>query len=149
MTVDADPVDRTTFRLHSGRTIELIAIEQFPTYEGLLAGVPTRRMNQKKMDRLVARYLDPGRYGVPLLLEPEQRPAGDSASTEAGDAAAALPPVTCVARFMSSGLSGTGDIWSMLRLVWFQDHFAFPIHERVRRQITALDWDAHARSWQP
>ena len=156
MAVDAEPLDRTTFHLRSGRTVELVALDQFPTYEGLLIGVPTRRMNQEKMDRLVARYLDPGRYGVPLLLTPEQRPAdgsapatGDGATTTGADAAAVLSPVTCVARFISSGLSGSNDIWSILRLIWFQDSFAFPIDPRVREQIAGLDWDAHAMPWEP
>jgi len=113
------------------------------------------------MDGLVARYVDPGGHGVPVLLEPEQRPVDDSARAAAGEAAArdhspaggdaavALPPVTCVARFISSGLSGSGEIWSVLRVIWFQDYFAFPVDARVRSQIAALDWDAHAHSWEP
>jgi hypothetical protein len=155
LTLDAEPLDRTTFRLHSGRSIELVAIDQSRTYARLLAGAPTRRMNQRIMDGLIARYVEPGGYGVPLLLEPDQRMAADSATGAGSDAAAAsdppaaLPPIVCVARFMSSGVGGTGDIWSVLRVIWFQDDFAFPIDQRVRSQIAALDWDAHAVTWEP
>ena len=66
--------NRAAIQLTSGRTIRLLAIDQRGTYEGLLLGVPTRSMNQAMMDRLRIRYVRPGEYGVPLLLEPEQRP---------------------------------------------------------------------------
>ena len=64
----------TDFTLASGRTIRLLALDQYYTYEGLLLGVPTWEMNQEMMDRLIARYVHPAEYGVPLLLEPEQQP---------------------------------------------------------------------------
>jgi hypothetical protein len=149
LTPDAEPLDRTTFRLDSGRTVELVAIDQSHTYARLLVGVPTRGTNQRIMDGLVARFVDPGGYGVPLLLEPEERMADEWATAAEDDAPAALPPITCVALCMSGGLSGTGDIWSALRVIWFQDDFAFPIDGRVRSQIAALDWDAHAHRWEP
>lgn len=138
----------TQFVLASGRAIELVAIDQFPTYEGLLVGVPTREMNQHMMFELTARYLDPAGYGAPLILEPEQTPIDGSGASSRGTPAA-LPGVTCVARFMSDGLEGSGDIWSSLRVIWYQDEFALPIADLAREQIARIDWEGHANRWEP
>jgi len=138
-----------SFSLASGREVRLIAIDQSYTYEGLLLGVPTREMNQETMDRLRVRYLGPGEYGVPLLLEPEQRPIEVPSHIHRIGTPARLPAVTCVARLKSDGLAGTDDIWSVLRVIWFQDDFAFPIAERVLQQLAEMDWETHARRWEP
>jgi len=140
---------RTTFELASGRTIDLLALDQYFTYEGLLAGVPTREMNQEMIDRLIARYVHPAEYGVPVLLEPEQQPREASDHRRIRGTPATLPSVTCIARFNSDGQLGTDDIWSVLRVIWFQDQFAFPIEDRVLRQIAEMDWETHARGWEP
>lgn len=148
------PEDETTrnsapLKLASAREISLLALDQSGTYEGLLAGIPTREMNQRKMDELRARYIRPGEYGVPLLLEPEQRPLEIRPNTPVRGTPAQLPHVTCIARFISDGLQGTDDIWSVLRVIWFQDDWAFPIAGRALRQIGEIDWEAHAKGWEP
>jgi len=38
--------------------------------------------------------------------------------------------VTCIARFDSDGQLGTDDIWSVLRVIWYQEEFAFLIDDR-------------------
>jgi hypothetical protein len=141
--------NQTEFALTDGRTIRLIALEQSYTYEGLLLGVPTWEMNQDMMDRLIARFVDPGGYGVPLLFEPEQRPIDVSPHAQPRGTPAALPAITCVGRFRSDRLSGGDDVWSVLRLIWFQDDFAFPIDGRALKQMPAVDWEAHATGWEP
>lgn len=142
-------VKRTSFDLPSGRTIKLLAIDQYYTYEGLLLGVPTWEMNQDMMDRLIARYVHPAEYGVPLLLEPDQQPIEVSESRQVLGTPARLPSVTCIARFDSDGQLGTDDIWSVLRVIWFQEDFAFPIEDRALRQIAEIDWETQARGWEP
>ena len=137
------------FKLASGREIRLLALDQYGTYEGLLMGIPTREMNQEKMDKLRARYIIPGEYGVPLLLEPEQRPIDVPPHIHRIGTSEELPAVTCIGRFISGGLQGTDDIWSVLRVIWYQDDFAFPIAERAMQQIAEIDWEAHATSWEP
>ena len=139
----------TDFTIASGRKIRLLAIDQYYTYEGLLLGVPTWEMNQDMMDRLVASYVHPAEYGVPLLLEPEQRPIDLPEHRQVHGTPAALPSVTCIARFNSGGQLGTDDIWSVLRVIWFQEGFAFPIEDRALRQIAEIDWERHARGWEP
>jgi hypothetical protein len=139
----------TDFTIASGRKIRLLAIDQYYTYEGLLLGVPTWEMNQDMMDRLIARYVHPAEYGVPLLLEPEQRPIDVPEHRQVHGTPATLPSVTCIARFNSDGQHGTDDIWSVLRVMWYQDQFAFPIEDRVLRQIAEIDWETHATGWEP
>ncbi|MBE0527609.1 MAG: hypothetical protein IH629_00185 [Thermoleophilia bacterium] len=139
----------TDFTLASGRTIRLLALDQYFTYEGLLLGMPTREMNQEMIDRLIARYVHPAEYGVPLLLKPEQQPLEVPEHRPVHGTPATLPSVTCIARFNSDGQLGTDDIWSVLRLIWFQEDFALPIEERVLQQIAEIDWETHARGWEP
>ncbi len=139
----------TAFTLASGRTIRLLALDQYFTYEGLLLGVPTREMNQEMIDRLIARYVHPAEYGVPLLLTPEQQPLEVPEHRPVHGTPATLPSVTCIARFNSDGQLGTDDIWSVLRLIWFQEDFAFPIEERALQQIAEIDWETHATGWEP
>jgi hypothetical protein len=139
----------TDFTIASGRKIRLLALDQYYTYEGLLAGVPTWEMNQEMMDRLRAAYVHPAEYGVPLLLEPEQQPFDVPERVPTLGTPARLPSVTCIARFNSNGQLGTDDIWSVLRVIWFQEDFAFPIEDRALRQIAEIDWEQHARGWEP
>ena len=101
------------------------------------------------IDRLIARYVHPAEYGVPLLLEPEQTPIDVTGRTPPRGIPAALPAITCIARFNSDGQLGTDDIWSVLRVIWFQDEFAFPIDDRALRQIAEIDWETHATGWEP
>jgi len=108
---------RTTIELASGREIRLLAIDQSGTYEGLLLGIPTMEMNQEKMDKLSVSYVRPGEYGVPLLLEPEQRPIDLPPNIHQMGTPSRLPAVTCVARSNSGALRDSSDIWSVLRVV--------------------------------
>ncbi len=149
MATEEDTTGRTTFALSSGRTIRLLALDQYYTYEGLLLGVPTWEMNQEMMDRLIARYVHPAEYGVPLLLEPEQQPLDVPEHRHVLGTPATLPSVTCIARFNSDGQRGTDDVWSVLRVIWFQEEFAFPVEDRALRQIAEIDWETHARGWEP
>ena len=149
MSQDAQSNKHATYELASGREVRLLGIDQFRTYEGLLIGVPTREMNQERMDALRAFYIQPGEYGVPLLFEAEQVPVRTPQSLPGLGTPAKLPSITCVARFISDGLEGSDKTWSVLRVIWFQDDFAFPIEDRVLQQIAEIDWEAHATPWKP
>ena len=141
---------RHEFTVASRRVIRLQAIDQWRTYEGLLLGTPSREMNQDMMDRLVKRYTRPNEYGTPLLLEPEQRRLEVPPNVHVSGTPSKLPRVTCVARLISDSLLGDRHyIWSVLRVIWFQDEFAFPIAERALAQIDAIDWETHATGWEP
>ena len=86
----------------------------------------------------------------PLVLEPVPAPVELPGSRSFDPHSVALPAATCVAQFWSDKLPGdeTG-IASVLRVIWFQDDFAFPIDDVIAVELQALDWEACARSWLP
>ena len=151
-----DPDSRYAFTLPDGRVIRLLSLEQWWTYQGLLAGRPNRALNRRLLDGLVAKYTASRGDGAPVLLEPLQTPVelepsspGDGDGDGDGDEAT-LPFAVCVARFRSAPLPGDDvGIASVLRVIWFQDDFAFPIDPGIQAELAALDWDAHATSWMP
>ena len=136
--------------LLTGRTIRLDGLEQFWTYGGLLAGHPSREMNRRIMDQLVARRTRPKGYGVPMLLEPLETPVEKIPSDTDWSTAADLPAITCIAQFISDVLpDDTDSIASTLCVIWFQDEFAFPIDSHIRVELAALDWESRAAGWLP
>ncbi len=136
--------------LRSGRRIQLLALDQSLTYEGLLLGVPTRELNRRMMDHLIASHADPNGYGGPYLIEPEQRPLEVPPRHPVNGTPASLPGITCIARFMSNAIRRDPDcIWSVLRVIWYQEDFAFPIDQVVLERLSVIDWEAHASGWEP
>ncbi|GEM_PF-3175145 len=65
---------------------------------------------------------------------------------------AALPPVTCIARSLREVLPHDAENTASLlwvRVIWFQDDFAFPIDPYVLSQFAVIDWETHAVGWLP
>jgi len=136
--------------LLTGRMIRLDGLEQFWTYGGLLVGHPSREMNRRIMDDLVARRTRPKGYGVPVLLEPLETPVEKTSPDLSWSTAANLPAITCIAPFISDVLPGDADsIASTLCVIWFQDEFAFPIDAHIKVELAALDWESRAAGWLP
>jgi hypothetical protein len=138
------------FDLAGGRRIQMLALDQWWTYDGLLAGRPSGHLNRHLLDRLAARYAGPDGGHTPLLLEPVPMSLEDPESRSFDGDSVVLPAATCAARFWSEKLAGDDHgVASMLRVIWFQDDFAFPIDHVVTVELEALDWEAHAWSWEP
>jgi hypothetical protein len=131
--------------LDSGRTVSLVEIRQSRTYEGLLEGIPTKRMNDRQIAHLMKEHAS--RSGAtPVLITPIQTPIAHSGIYPFGTPAS-LPAITCVGRF-SSGTptrGGRGD-YSTLTAVWFQDDFCFPVDSEIFLKLRALDWESLAES---
>jgi hypothetical protein len=140
---------RHQFELLTGRTIRLARLDQHWTYGGLLAGHPSREMNRRIMDELITPRSGPRRQPPPVLFEPIETPLAKTADPSWNDAAA-LPAATCVAQFTSEALADdSGGFASVLRVIWFQDEFAFPIDPSIVVELAALDWEAQAVGWEP
>ena len=60
--------------LDTGRAIHFLQLDQYLTYEGLLAGYPTQELNQEILERLVAKHTQPEGFGRPYLIKPVQEP---------------------------------------------------------------------------
>lgn len=138
------------FDLAGGRRIQMLALDQWWTYGSLLIGSPTGHLNRRILGQAVAKYtrLDGG--NSPLVLEPVPAPVELPGSRSYDPHSVALPAATCAAQFWSETLTGDDrGIASKLRVVWFQDDFALPIDHVVAAELEAVDWEAHAWSWQP
>jgi hypothetical protein len=153
--------------LDSGRTLRLLALNQYRTYEGHMMGRPTTEGNKRDLEQLVTRHTQPKGYGVPYLIKPTETPLTDRRSKARSAAPAMgarsvprsdprdgtparLPFVTCIARFTSGTLANDSDGGRLvLRVIWFQDSFAFPIDPLVITQLAAIDWQKHAVYWWP
>jgi hypothetical protein len=132
--------------LPSGRTINLLELQQSYTYEGLLEGLPTAEANRGLLGRLPWKHRHGGRPAH--LIAPKEEllnyrdPSGEP---YAFGTPARLPPILCVARFESLQPAADQEAHaSALAVVWFQNRFAFPIDEDVIKAIAAIDWEASA-----
>jgi len=135
-------IQGASITLASGRTIALVALDQSVTYEGLLEGIPTVEMNARRVAWLV-KGGHAGSSLAPYLVPPKERliehqgyPFGTPA---------ALPRVTCVARFQSRDVARDARCdYSELRIIWFQESFALPIDPEVLEHIRDIRWEEHA-----
>ncbi|MBC7768697.1 MAG: hypothetical protein H7124_07910 [Phycisphaerales bacterium] len=130
-------------RLNSGRDVRLWELRQKATYEGLLEGLPTTRLNNIYLDRLIAEHQKTDPAKSCYLLAPQELPIElPPGETYPFGAPAKLPSVTCTGRFRS--MKSARDVsldYSELVVIWLQDEFAMPIASDVVEQIKALDWE--------
>ncbi len=130
--------------LLSGREIRLMELQQSWTYEGLLEGLPTDRMNKRHLDGLLSeRRGKPYPQGPVHLIVPTERPIEYSADRPYPfGTPAELPHVTCIGRFESRAVAREESCYySGLVVIWFQDEFAYPIDPGVMEKLRALDWE--------
>lgn len=142
---DAWPVE-----LLSGRKIALNEFHQFNLYAGMLAGIPadTARFAAdavKEANRLIQRQL-PTLMLLPMLREfdsPKYR-------NKPGEKLRVLPPIASVAVFVSSTLeSAPDDLYSSLKVIWFQDAYGLPSDSHILGQLRGIEWENEALSWDP
>jgi hypothetical protein len=139
-----------TYKLDSGQEIHLDCLFQYPTYGGMLEGLPTRRKNARLVQRALeyaAEKLWDG--GTPHLLVPRETKLDISRERwpipHEDCEPVRIPPVTCLATFASLTWARDPDAdCSSLRVVWFQDAFGPPADREVLRQLRAIDWPALA-----
>jgi hypothetical protein len=131
----------TELKLNNGVTIRLKALNQFHTYEGLLEGVPTQRMNKAHIESAMA--LSKKTWNCKShLIEPVETPIEIDRPYPFG-VPAHIPPITCVGLWSTTGYERDGQYGCMqLALVWCQAQFALPIDECVLRQILEIDWES-------
>jgi hypothetical protein len=134
----------------SERTVLLLHLNHYFTYEGLPVGHPTTGRNREQLQRLVAHCHHPEGYGEPYLIEPIETLLELPEAQRRPGTPAALPSITCIARFMSDVLPHDAEnIASVLRVIWFQYDLALPIDPYVLSQFAVMDWEKHAVGWLP
>jgi len=138
------------FDLAGGRRIQMLALDQWWTGDGLQIGRPLGEVGQRTWDRLLATYTGQDGGNVPLVLKPVANAVEQPERRSSRRGSVARPAATCAAKFWSEKLAGDDrGIASLLRVIWFQDDFAFPIDHVVVAALEALDWEAQAWNWQP
>jgi hypothetical protein len=126
--------------LTSGRHIRLMELSQELTYEGLLEGLPTAERNAHKLQWLPTSKIA-GSSLRAYLVTPVQRPIEYRGKYPFGTPQE-LPRVTCIGRFTSLDTArDASQDYSSLRIIWFQDEYAFPIDPEVLPQILAVPWN--------
>jgi len=99
---------------------------------------------------LGAHYRHPEGYGKPYVIEPIETLLELPETHRRSGTTAALPSITCIAGFMSDVLPYDAEsIASVLRVIWFQGDFAFPIDPYVLSQFAAIEREKHAVGWLP
>ena len=141
LTQVGDPKQRRRFTLAAGRVITLEHLEQFEFYAGVLEGLPTREMNAAQLERLLANHAVDGVR--PHLIAPVERLI--PLDRRHPGTPAEFPEVVCIARFQSAQPARDTELdASELKVVWFQQQYAFPIAPGVMSALLALDWSALA-----
>ena len=136
--------------LESGRCIALGECHQFDLYAGMLAGIPS------DTPRFAADALEEANRLIPqklpmLLLQPMFREFDSPKyQGEPRRKLRVLPPIVSVAVFTSSKIESAPDnLYSSIKVIWFQDAFGMPTDRHVLDQLRAIDWDREAASWNP
>lgn len=146
---------RCALVLSGGRRITLDRLVQYPTYAGVVEGLPSPSTNDVRIETALidaqALCVDGAK---PHLIAPSRR----DYFREPGDMASAcserlhpewLPMVTCAARFLDSApVRDRSSDASTLTVVWFQDEFALPIAAPALDGLRALDWHALATDFE-
>ncbi len=142
--------DSWSIKLKSGRAIALDEFHQFNLYAGMLAGIPADTVRfavdaLSESNRLIPQELPT------LMLQPMFREF-DSPKYygEPRKRLRALPPIASVAVFSSSTQGSSPDnIYSSIKVIWFQETFGLPTDLHTLDQLRAINWEREAVSWDP
>jgi hypothetical protein len=118
--------------LNFDKDTELIAFNQWKTYDFLLEGIPTLQMNDMIMVRLKKKAKELFNIGAFYLFVPEQKLIDFPKEYKFGTPAR-LPDVTCIAKFYYKDKA--------LVVAWYQDDFTFNTEPEFLEKIKAIPWE--------
>ncbi len=129
--------------LDCGITMELVALNQYYTYEGLLEGLPTTSKNEYKIETAVASAKD--HWGTePHLIQPAETPIILDHEYPFG-VPASIPVVASLGLWRSRHQPAGEEFGcTELTIVWFQPEFGLPSDESTLNDLKALDWSSLA-----
>jgi hypothetical protein len=131
--------------VENDKQVFIESINQFHTYRGLICGMPNERINNDILVSTMKRATEDSFCGKAHLLVPKQKPIEIKADRVYKEIPMALPEITCISelRYFKT-LTNPDRFMSCMCVVWFQDCYAFPIDENIRRQFKSLRWSAIA-----
>jgi hypothetical protein len=117
--------------------VTITSIHQEITYDGLLEGYPCEKLNNMILHNTEIKaknlFFQDEIYMIKPVIkvgEEEYGPFGKMME---------LPLVTCIAMLTCRKIFRDPDKhFSALTVIWFQDQYAFPIHENIIEKITAV-----------
>lgn len=144
----APPMDdyAPTIELNCGREVRIDAIRQWIAYSGHLEGAPNPMLNEWMLKRIIKDAREQLDHD-PFLIPPKATPVPTRRTHPDPDPnTARLPSIACVAHLFSYEPASDPKMdCSDLIVIWFQEHYAFPIAEEAERALKAIDWARLAR----
>jgi hypothetical protein len=141
------PEKNLDVELDSKRRIRLVSIRQKKTYEGLMAGMPNKKMNAEIISASLEECnKENGGYLKCILIEPVARPISNHSNATDSEEYESLPPVMCAGKFTSTQHKSNENAgFTQLKLLWFQDEFGVEPDDEALTHIKKVDWDKYAQ----
>lgn len=129
--------------VESNREVYIDGLFQWPTYAGLLEGLPTKKINKRIIERVESRALELCYMDKYFMIEPAEVLL-DYPQKYLFGTPAKLPIITCVASLRHSNpINNMNERFSALVLIWFQNEYCFPIDYEIMSEIVKLPWSQY------
>ncbi len=123
------------------------SLHQWPTYGGLLEGLPTDRMNENILKRVVEEARKHTYNDAVYIIQPEQTPIPYDKKYPFGTPMQ-MPAITCIASFTSHQPAYNQEKdGSALTIVWYQEEYAFPVSQAILEQFRKIPWSTLAKDF--
>ena len=131
---------KSELTVENNKSVSIKGIYQWPTYGGLLEGLPVERINSNIIQN--ARYTAKRHTGNQTLfmIEPISTPIPYEGIYPFGTPTA-LPNIICVADLsVAQPARDMNKQGSALTVMWFQNDYAFPIDNDILEKIKEIPW---------
>lgn len=126
--------------IDSDLEVRICAIQQVRTYEGLLEGFPTKEMNQRRIQHFKQEAERFCGTSYIHLIEPIETPIHYDGKYPFGEPAQ-LPSIVCIVEVgYYKAFRDMEKDYSRLGIVFFQNHFAFPIDTEILEKIKQIPY---------
>jgi hypothetical protein len=136
------------FTVENDKMVRMSGLYQWPTYAGLLEGLPTDKMNERILNEIA----EDAKRHIPYcdavyVIEAEQKPIEYEGKYPFGKPMS-LPGIVCVTNLTCSDTVRDKNMdASHLTIVWFQENYAFPIDVEIREKIMQIPWSKVAEDF--
>lgn len=124
-------------KIDMGRTAILKSLTQYRTYSGTTDVLPTKKLN----DRIIQLTMEKAsRFRVEVYtIQPKLTPLAYNGGLSQ---IFILPRITCIAKLVyPEPIQDRNKDFSALTLIWYQNHYAFPIDSHILYAIKNMPWD--------
>jgi len=135
-----DKMNKNELIVDRNLSVRIQELYQYPTYSGLLEGLPHDKYNQRIIEGAKEDAMRVMKLSAIHLINPIQTPIPYEGKYPFGTPMS-LPSMCCMANLIYKGNSlknpkNTEDwFFAGLTVIWFQDGFAFPIASDILTQI--------------